>query len=338
MYEDMLSDRQKIILKAIVEEYVDTGEPVGSKALIEKPYLNFSSATIRNDMQYLESIGLLEKTHTSSGRRPSAEGYRYYVSHLITIDYDIQNEFPLIDKVLTDPTKDRKDMIQSAINLLSDLTKYMTFAGENHYDRSRVSRIDVIKMSEERALLIIVTTEAKIESRQIRIPESGFDELAKVIKAFDKALQGKYISDIMYILETEGLNDIVKDYIDYQDDLKETIMKAFQSFDNFEVIRSDMDNLFEIPEFQDLRKMRGIVKRIEQEELRKTLEAPSDGLQIQIGSDNLGFNDVTIISMPYYLDDEEIGTIAVIGPKRMEYRRVIPLLQYLTKNLNKKKR
>ena len=93
MFENQLSNRQKLVLKSIIEEYVDSGEPVGSKVLTAKPYLDFSSATIRNDMAYLEELGLLEKTHTSSGRVPSELGYRYYVEHLVTRDYDVVNNF-----------------------------------------------------------------------------------------------------------------------------------------------------------------------------------------------------------------------------------------------------
>ena len=107
-----LSNRQKLILKAIIEEYVSSGEPVGSKVLTEKPYLEFSSATIRADMAYLEMLGLLEKTHTSSGRIPSAQGYKYYVEHLVTRDYEVVNHFPLIDRIFNDNSLNKEQMIR----------------------------------------------------------------------------------------------------------------------------------------------------------------------------------------------------------------------------------
>ena len=121
-----LSNRQKLILKAIIEEYVSTGEPVGSKVLTEKPYLDFSSATIRADMAYLEMIGLLEKTHTSSGRIPSVSGYKYYVEFLVTRDYDVVNHFPLIDRIFNDESLNKEQMIKKSIDLLSDLTNYIS--------------------------------------------------------------------------------------------------------------------------------------------------------------------------------------------------------------------
>ena len=189
MFENRLSNRQKLVLKAIIEEYVSSGEPVGSKVLTEKPYLDFSSATLRNDMAYLEEIGLLEKTHTSSGRVPSELGYRYYVEHLVTRDYDVVNQFPLIDKIFNDQSLNKGEMIKKAIDLLSSLTNYMTVASENRFDNTRIAKLDLVQISEYEALLLIVTNQAKVETKQIRIPQMGIKEFKKVIDAFDKALK-----------------------------------------------------------------------------------------------------------------------------------------------------
>lgn len=122
----MLSDRQKLILKAIIEEYVDSNEPVGSKVLTEKPYLDFSSATIRYDMQDLEEKGYLEKTHTSSGRVPSELGYKYYVENLCTRDDDIVSLYPVIDELFDNKYYTREDACQRAVELLSKMTGLMT--------------------------------------------------------------------------------------------------------------------------------------------------------------------------------------------------------------------
>ena len=125
-----LSNRQKLILKAIIEEYVSSGEPVGSKVLTAKPYLEFSSATIRADMAYLEMLGLLEKTHTSSGRIPSVSGYKYYVEHLVTRDYEVVNHFPLIDKIFNDETLNKEQMIRNG-NTTAPKAKIIDFNGQS---------------------------------------------------------------------------------------------------------------------------------------------------------------------------------------------------------------
>ena len=332
-----LSNRQKLILKAIIEEYVASGEPVGSKILTEKPYLEFSSATIRADMAYLEMLGLLEKTHTSSGRIPSVTGYKYYVEHLVTRDYDVVNHFPLIDRIFNDESLNKEQMIKKAIDLLSDLTNYMTLASENNYDHIKIAKLDLVQISDFEALLLIITNTAKVETRQIRIPKMGFMEFKKVIDAFDKALHNCYIGEIKYILKSENVANIISQYIDYQDEILHTFEAAFSSFGQTKTIHSGIDTIFEIPEFRDVDKIKEIITAVNNESINSLIVKPSRGLSVRIGQENniSVMNDCSIVSVPYQIGDDEGGMIAVIGPTRMEYNRVIPLLEYIAKNMSK---
>lgn len=337
MFENRLSNRQKLVLKAIIEEYVSSGEPVGSKVLTEKPYLDFSSATLRNDMAYLEEIGLLEKTHTSSGRVPSELGYRYYVEHLVTRDYDVVNQFPLIDKIFNDQSLNKGEMIKKAIDLLSSLTNYMTVASENRFDNTRIAKLDLVQISEYEALLLIVTNQAKVETKQIRIPQMGFKEFKKVIDAFDKALKNSLVREVKYILKSDGVNEIISQYIDYQDEILTTFEKAFNEFNQTNTYRSGIDTIFEIPEFRDVDRIRDIMQSVNDQKIHSILTAPTTGLSVRIGQENTirTMTNCTVISVPYQIGDEDAGTIAVIGPTRMEYRRVIPLLEYIANNMSK---
>lgn len=337
MFENRLSNRQKLVLKAIIEEYVSSGEPVGSKVLTEKPYLDFSSATLRNDMAYLEEIGLLEKTHTSSGRVPSELGYRYYVEHLVTRDYDVVNQFPLIDKIFNDQSLNKGEMIKKAIDLLSSLTNYMTVASENRFDNTRIAKLDLVQISEYEALLLIVTNQAKVETKQIRIPQMGFKEFKKVIDAFDKALKNSLVREVKYILKSEGVNEIISQYIDYQEEILTTFEKAFNEFNQTNTYRSGIDTIFEIPEFRDVDRIRDIMQAVNDQKIHSILTAPTTGLSVRIGQENTirTMTNCTVISVPYQIGDEDAGTIAVIGPTRMEYRRVIPLLEYIANNMSK---
>ena len=337
MFENRLSNRQKLVLKAIIEEYVSSGEPVGSKVLTEKPYLDFSSATLRNDMAYLEEIGLLEKTHTSSGRVPSELGYRYYVEHLVTRDYDVVNQFPLIDKIFNDQSLNKGEMIKKAIDLLSSLTNYMTVASENRFDNTRIAKLDLVQISEYEALLLIVTNQAKVETKQIRIPQMGFKEFKKVIDAFDKALKNSLVREVKYILKSEGVNEIISQYIDYQEEILTTFEKAFNEFNQTNTYRSGIDTIFEIPEFRDVDRIRDIMQAVNDQKINSILTAPTTGLSVRIGQENTirTMTNCTVISVPYQIGDEDAGTIAVIGPTRMEYRRVIPLLEYIANNMSK---
>lgn len=337
MFENRLSNRQKLVLKAIIEEYVSSGEPVGSKVLTEKPYLDFSSATLRNDMAYLEEIGLLEKTHTSSGRVPSELGYRYYVEHLVTRDYDVVNQFPLIDKIFNDQSLNKGEMIKKAIDLLSSLTNYMTVASENRFDNTRIAKLDLVQINEYEALLLIVTNQAKVETKQIRIPQMGFKEFKKVIDAFDKALKNSLVREVKYILKSDGVNGIISQYIDYQDEILTTFEKAFNEFNQTNTYRSGIDTIFEIPEFRDVDRIRDIMQAVNDQKIHSILTAPTTGLSVRIGQENTirTMTNCTVISVPYQIGDEDAGTIAVIGPTRMEYRRVIPLLEYIANNMSK---
>lgn len=332
-----LSNRQKLILKAIIEEYVSSGEPVGSKVLTEKPYLDFSSATIRADMAYLEMLGLLEKTHTSSGRIPSVNGYKYYVEHLVTRDYDVVNHFPLIDKIFNDESLNKEQMIKKAIDLLSDLTNYMTLASENNYNHIKIAKLDLVQISDFEALLLIITNTAKVETRQIRIPKMGFIEFKKVIDAFDKALHNCYVGEIKYILKSENVANIISQYIDYQDEILKTFETAFSSFNQTRTFHSGIDTIFEIPEFRDVDKIKEIITAVNNESINSLIVKPTRGLSVRIGQENniSVMNDCSIVSVPYQIGDDEAGMIAVIGPTRMEYSRVIPLLEYIAKNMSK---
>lgn len=337
MFENRLSNRQKLVLKAIIEEYVSSGEPVGSKVLTEKPYLDFSSATLRADMAYLELVGLLEKTHTSSGRVPSELGYKYYVEHLVTRDYDVINHFPLIDKIFQDETLNKEQMIKKAIDLLSNLTNYMTVASESVFDKTKIAKLDLVKITENEALFLIITNSAKVETKQIRIPKMGFNEFKKVIDAFDKALIGCYVKDVKYILQSENVANIIAQYIDYQDEILKTFEFAFKDFTESKTFRSGIDTIFEIPEFRDVDRIREIMNAINDNKINSLISTQSHGLTVRIGQENKiqVMSDCAVISVPYQIGDDEGGTIAVIGPTRMEYRRVIPLLEYIAKNMSK---
>jgi heat-inducible transcriptional repressor len=196
---NVLTNRQKLILKAIVEEYIKSNEPVGSKVLTQKPYLDFSSATIRYDMQYLEETGYLEKTHTSSGRIPSEKGYKFYVENLITRDEATAQVFPIIDAViLTDKDKDEK--IKEIVDIISQYTGYMAAVLGSSANYQTVKKMEVVPLNERECVLLIVTSGGKVQSQSIIIPQ-GFkmDDLLRLINMFDNA---------MFLLSSNKLSNI----------------------------------------------------------------------------------------------------------------------------------
>ena len=334
----MLTDRQKLILKAIIEEYVVNNEPVGSKVLTNKPYLDFSSATIRYDMQKLEEDGYLEKTHTSSGRVPSQDGYRYYVDHLIIRDGNVTEYFQYVDQILDDKRLAKEDAIKKLADFLSELTGYYAAVVGSSSDFAKVLKMEIVPLSDNEAVLLIVTSSGAVQSQKIVIPNGyKMDDLLRIIQMFDNAMYDHSVYEIRDILSKEAAKPRIRAMVDFRDDILNFMIKGFTRFSNTELYSSGLSRLFNQPEFQDHHIIQKILKTIDSEVMRDfTRNAHSGGLKIHIGTENLaGLETCSIITIPYYMGDNEYGTILLIGPKRMNYRGVIPLLEYVAKSMAK---
>lgn len=333
----MLTSRQKLILKAIVEYYVEYASPVGSKILTKMPYLDYSSATLRYDMARLEELGLLQKTHTSSGRIPSEEGYKYYVNHLITRDSDVIDDFPLVDEVLTKYSYSRKVAVEEAINLLSELTKYTAVAvGPKNY-QIKINKIDFIPLTHEEAVVLIVTDKGHVQHQNIRVPDGMLiNDIKEVVKTLDELLKGKYLEEAQLILSNKFAKDQLSAYVDYQRQIYKSFLHAFSKFAEDNYYLSGITNVFDQPEFSDVTNIKNFVDMLDRREIVRFIGG-KDSLNVTFGSEiELKLmENFSIISIPYSINENEKGTIAVVGPTRMEYSKVIPLLEYIASNLGK---
>lgn len=336
--DNVLSDRQKLILKAIIEEYVNSNEPIGSKSLTEKPYLDFSSATIRYDMQSLEESGYLEKTHTSSGRIPSQVGYRYYVDHLIIRDDSVLEYFKYMDEIFDDKNLSKEDALQKIADFLSELTGYYSIVLGSSTDFAKVMKMEIVPLSVKEAVMLIVTNSGAVQSQKISIPEGyNQDDLLKIIEMFDNAMYDHSVYEIREILSKEASKPRIRQMIDFRDDILNFMIKGFSRFLNTETYDSGLSRLFNQPEFQDYQIMQKILKAIDNEVVKDFAEANNGALKVRIGAENEknGLDNCSIVSVPYYIDDNEYGTVILVGPTRMNYRGVIPLLEYVAKSMSK---
>jgi heat-inducible transcriptional repressor len=333
----MITSRQKLILKAIIEAFVKDAQPVGSKALTQMPYLDFSSATLRYDMAQLEDLGYLEKTHTSSGRVPSEKGYRYYVEHLVTRDADVVDSFPLIDQIFQKNKLAREQAVEEAIHLLSELTNYTAMAVGPSSNQNTIKKIDFIPLSESDAVILIVTDQGHVQHQNISVPDGiNISELKDIIKTLDELLRNRLIKDAASILETTFAKKEIESFIEYQTQLMHSFIHAFAKFAEENFYLSGVTNVFEQPEFHDVSHVKNFVDMLSRRELIKLI-GDHDGLSIRFGSDlNLiPMDNCSVISIPYKISEHEHGTIAVLGPTRMEYSKVIPLVEYIASNLGK---
>jgi heat-inducible transcriptional repressor len=327
--------RQEKILKLIVDEYVKSAEPIGSKTLSEM--LNVSSATIRNDMSTLEELGFIEKTHTSSGRVPSEKGYRYYIETIVKNLDEETNGFFEFEEIF-DKDIARDDIIKEAINLLSEATNCTAISlGPNAY-HSKVKKVQLVPITSHQALILIITNFGYVESRQINVSEMmDLEELTKVIDLLNEMLIDTPISKVSEKLHYEIQHSQIKELLKYRETIVNSFIEAFQRFARSRYYLTGSSNMLYQPEFNDIQKLREFISTIDNDEIFKIIDQDSEGISVKIGSENqiTAMSDCTVISSSYNTLDGEKATISLVGPTRMDYRKVIPLMKYIAKHIAK---
>ncbi len=335
----MISNRQKLVLIAIIEEYVKTGEPVGSRTLSKRPELQFSSATLRNDMADLEDLGYLEKTHVSSGRIPSEKGYRLYVESILKEKDELaENSFPMIDEIFERYVNSKEQAISESMALVSDITNYASIVLGNSAQNSRIRQLEFISLQGQYAIILMITDQGHVESKRIIVPEGvSVKEIEKVVEILDEIFHNHLVSEIPNLVNTDYLTDEIRDFIKYHESLVGVFVNAFSQMAKDKYLVTGQANILAQPEFQDVEKVRELFQAIERRDILKVIEADNEGITIKIGQENevRAMQDCTLITVPYESNSGDKGTISILGPTRMEYDKVIPLLEYIAKNIKK---
>lgn len=330
-----MTERQILILKLIVDEYVKTAEPIGSKALAE--VMRISSATIRNEMGILEDLGYIEKTHTSSGRVPSEKGYRYYIENIIRNIDEETNGFFEFEKIF-DKDSSRDEIIKEAINLLSEATNCTAISlGPNAYN-SKVKKIQLVPITIHQALILVITNYGYVESKQISLSEDmDTEELVKVIDLLNEMLIDTPISKVSEKLHYEIQHSHIKELMKYRETIVDSFIEAFSKFAQSRYYLTGSSNMLYQPEFNDIQKLREFISTIDNNEIFKIVDQDSEGISVKIGSENqiTAMSDCTVITSSYDTIEGEKGTISLVGPTRMDYRKVIPLLKYIARHIAK---
>ena len=331
----MIGKRQNEILKIIVEEYIKTAKPVGSKSICDT--LNCSSATVRNEMSYFEEVGYLEKTHTSSGRVPSELGYRYYVDNLMKPKELTGEEVLTLQTILNNQSLQLSDVITKSMEIISDMTNYTSLVLGNGSLTSRLKKVEVVPINETTVIAIIITDKGHIENKTINIDEKiNVDEIKKMVELINNLLIGTPIDEVTKKLEFE-IKPIIGKYIKQQEMIYNMFYNAFNDIkekSNSYHFQNKI-NLLSQPEFNDADKIRNIVSKLENKDVISNIEEVNNGVNVYIGHDSNIDDDVTVIKTKYNINGEE-GTLAVIGPKRMEYDKVVGILDYIKKEIEKK--
>ena len=328
-----MNERQKKLLKEIVEAYIKDAKPVGSKILTDK--MKVSSATIRNEMSELEELGYLEKTHISSGRVPSSKGYKYYVENIMKPKELSEKDMYKLTTIFSNSNLSLNDAIKECMEIITDLTNYTSIVLGKESDNNTLKQLNIIPIDEHKVVALVVVSNGHVENKQVVLPENvNVDEVVKASEIINKQLIGTPISEVSSKMEFEvkpRIAQIIKEY----ESVYSMFRNVFSDFaeKNSSYFYNGISNMLKQPEFEK-DKIKSILEKLEDYEMVKKIESNDEGVSIFIGEDNEFDKDVTVVKTSYKADGEE-GTLAIIGPQRMEYDKVVTLLNFIKSQIER---
>ena len=330
--------RRDEILKLIVEHFIKTAEPVGSKTLQQEYHLEVSTATIRNEMNALENDGYLEKTHTSSGRVPSEKGYSYYVANLRSGSVDERAKNAL-QTVLSERTKSVEEVIKESCEILSQMTNLASVVVGNSLEEEHLVSISIVPIGGNTATALFVTDKGYVENKTFVLDKNvSLNDVVKTIKVLNDRLSGTPISEV--VTKMEAMRPALTDYMIGQELVYQVVLRVFAALATSRMEFYGKDQLFQQPEFaNDAAKLRELMKFLDNpDNLHKVLEKgqTKNGITITIGSGNSGRlkDELALVSANIDVPGDKGATLSLVGPARMDYDKVVATLQYFAKALD----
>ena len=328
-----LDNRKKRILLAIIEEYIDTAEPVSSGNLVKE--LNCSSATIRNEMAELEKVGFIEKPYTSAGRIPSQKGYRYYIDELLRDDKLTKKEMQYIKNKLETTVNDLEDLTKIATTTLSELTHYTTIAIGPKIEKHTILDVKFVLLGSRVMMAIILTDSGIIREAIIKFDEDVTEEQIKNLNTiFANHMVGKPIEEIGGNVE-EFISAQMNSSIAVIKKIIEEIDKLFKESE--EVYLEGTNKSFDLPEFQKADLAKNFMNVLDAKDLVSEVlnTGIAEDINVYIGNElhDEKLKDFSVVTFNHLLGDKDIGTIGIIGPTRMDYSKVISIMKYISKKI-----
>ena len=337
---NMPSQRARRILSAIVDKYIQEGIPIGSKSLSLADEIGLSPASIRHVMSDLEELGFIASPYTSSGRVPTSKGYRFFIDSLLKLQPVEANQLERIKKRVNTQESNNRELAISISNTLSAITKLAGIVTIPKQQVTRLKEIDFIQLSEKRILAIIVMNETEVENRILQMKRNySKDELKQATNYLNSNYKGRSLSYIKkhlineLIQTKESVNTLMSDLIDIAD-------KVLDFNESDEYIVAGQRRLMDFHELSDIKKLRQLFDAFkEKQQLLELLDKSmsTDGIQIFIGEESgyQMFDNCTLITSPYTTEEGAIGVLGVIGPTRIAYQKVIPIVDITAKLLGK---
>jgi heat-inducible transcriptional repressor len=338
--DEGLNERAQLLLKALIENYIRDGQPVGSRTLSRDSRLSLSSATIRNVMADLEDLGLVASPHTSAGRVPTDKGYRLFVDTLLKLKPLQHEEIEDIERRLGSEAASGRSLVQSVSQMLSNVTRMAGLVTLPNPHYISLSQIEFIALSENRALAIMVMSNREVENRVVQLERYySAEELRRAANYLNEAFSGRSLPDVRSLLlrqlqETrEHMDQLMKDAIQMAQKVLDT-----QSEERMEYVIAGETNLMGFAELSNVNRLRRLFEAFnEKHDILRLLDncLRAEGIQIFIGQES-GYrilDDISVVTAPYMLDNKVVGVLGIIGPTRMAYERVIPIVDITAKLL-----
>ncbi len=331
----MLTPRRIEIFKAIVDEYIRSAEPVGSKMLQSKYHLPYSSATIRNDMQVLEEMGYLEKTHTSSGRIPSTQGYKFYCENLLKdsavdkkMEVAIRNAFEISNLNIS-------EAVQQSCRILSEMTNMTTGAIGPDNSTQRLEHLKLFPIDERNAVVVMITNTGHTETKNFHFEEDvSFKDIQTCTDILNQRLHGVSISELADRMD--DLRPELAGVVQRHDLLFTAFVQAFVRFASDNVYFSGKDRMLYQPEFEDISKLKELMMMLDDSAIWRRITADEKAVVTSTkGAQLTWYNDVAIVRSTFRVSDEESGQLMVVGPSRMNYEQVVGMLDYVAQMIER---
>lgn len=341
-----LDERKVKILNAIIQNYLETGEPVGSRTISKAADLNLSSATIRNEMADLEELGLILQPHTSAGRIPSDKGYRFYVDHMMA---DRIKELEERERAVTDMQSllnekvDRvEELLQNVAKVLANDTNYATMVSTPRGNQHKLKFVQLSLIEPQKLLAVIVMEGNLIRNKFIHISEEiGQENLLKLNLLVNTTLNGLTLEQINLGIISR-LQNQAGEHVNIIKEVLDAIAETMAGEDAVQIYTSGATNIFKYPELSDSSKASELICTLEEKQLLENLvqvrenEDAGQGIQVYIGSETpvQTMKDCSVVTATYELEDGVRGTIGIIGPKRMDYEKVVSSLNTIKNQLD----
>ncbi len=336
---ELLNERKRQILRAVVVNYIKTAEPVGSRTVARSYPVGLSSATIRNEMADLEESGYLIQPHTSAGRIPSQQGYRYYVDNLMESYEESDDDFDLNSTLSAEKMREIEQIISNSTRVLSAATNQTSLIMGPQFKKSAFHQLRILPLDEQRGLVVLITDTGFIKNKVINLKQQlSQSELHQVVSYLNQKLYGLTIDQVT----TSLINELKRDLFKRLEILEQSFILLEESLKEEKQIRvflGGTTNILNQPEFKDVDKIRRMLNLFEQEPLLfKILEDNSSegDIVVRIGAENEceDIKECTLITGTYRIHDKTLGTLGVLGPTRMDYSRVISVMRRLVDHLN----